>query len=87
MIGSAMLLFIQSLQGAKADYLVMARVKHSQKLSAPLQNHLNSLATPDPSNNHDDSITFASRLRRVVVLLSTTRIRRDDCLVIMSSAP
>ena len=55
MIGSAMLLFIQSLQGAKADYLVMARVKHSQKLSAPLQNHLNSLATPDPSNNHDDS--------------------------------
>ena len=51
MIGSAMLLFIQSLQGAKADYLVMARVKHSQKLSAPLQNHLNSLATPA----HDDS--------------------------------
>ena len=51
MIGSAMLLFIQSLQGAKADYLVMARVKHSQKLSAPLQNHLNILATPA----HDDS--------------------------------
>ena len=29
----------------------MARVKHSQKLSAPLQNHFNSLATPA----HDDS--------------------------------
>lgn len=31
MVGPALLLLIQS----KADYLVMAHVKHSQKLSAP----------------------------------------------------